>query len=178
MSKIYVVCRGSYSDRYVAAVFDKKENADEYMKIVGGECDTEEFEVNKTDIERNDVHCYRIFIENGVVKYADLSEDDYSKSRINTIKAARLSFSSSYLMYVLAKDSDHAKKIASDWFTMFKASKELNYKYVEEQIIASDYSRLTDYPLYDIVSGSIILRKSEHLIDGVYAKTIQLVSKY
>lgn len=169
MSKVYVVCRGSYSDRYVDSVFDDKEKADEYMKIIGTDCDVDEFEINNPELERKSTYLYSIYIEHGTVKYVEINDGSFAKSRVNTIVRDSL-FSECYRMYVRAKDSEHARKISSDWFAMFKASRNTNYPYYDVNVVLTRFG-FPEYPRYDLVTGEIVLNEGERLVDGVTAKT-------
>ena len=127
MSKIYVVTEGEYSDYHVVAVFDNKDEAEQYAHIMA-KSDVEEYELNPelpTWInpnlqlyyvwmqENGDSTCYqRSYDLNNKEKYPQIHWDE--KYRYPSGWVDKVFEGYQMLITVQAKDEKHAVKIANE----------------------------------------------------------------
>lgn len=128
MKTFYAVTAGDYSDYHIIAITDSKERADNIVKIYnnnGWNCNAqvEEF----FDSESKDEVFYDVRYEtNGSY---DVSPQEFDKNykfdNINIIEENVIhSDWWKYRVFVMAKDENHAIKIAQDLWAEYKAKKE------------------------------------------------------
>lgn len=121
--KIYVITKGSYSDYHICTVSTNQKNAEKLQKIFSDKWDQamiEEYESDQylTETESG-MELYKCVMEKDGTILADMSiisldcMDDYD------FQVRYLA--NKYIVYVWAKDSEHAKKIATDKIAEFKA---------------------------------------------------------
>ena len=119
--KIYVITKGSYSDYHICAVSANQKNAEKLQKIFSGKWNQaiiEEYEADQylTEAESG-MELYKCIMgQDGVV---DMCVIDLDYMYDCDFKVRYLA--SRYIVYVWAKDSEHAKKIAADKIAEFKA---------------------------------------------------------
>ena len=121
--KIYVITKGSYSDYHICAVSTNQKNAEKLQKIFSGRWDQamiEEYESDQylTETESG-MELYKCVMGKDGTILADVSIIDLDY--INDCDFRVRDVANRYLVYVWAKDSKHAKKIATDKIAEFKA---------------------------------------------------------
>jgi len=113
MKNIYIVTRGSYSDYGIVGVFDDKELAEQFIKKTNDDYEPpqiEEYILNIPSEKFGYIYYCRADSE-GVVNNI-IGQNFISKSEcLNKVENYK---SSEYGIYVLAKNSEHARKIAAD----------------------------------------------------------------
>lgn len=124
----YVVMAGAYSDRHVVAVFSDEEALKRFLAICnmdssGDEYYVHEFALNEPDLLRKDAHRYRVTIWYGEVHQARLIDDDttWLWPSPGVHDPDDLGETS---VCVMARDIDHAKKIAADEWMQYEAHRE------------------------------------------------------
>lgn len=128
MKTFYAVTAGSYSDYHIIAITDNKERADNIAKIYsdnGWNSDTqvEEFFDNESKNEA----FYDVWYETNGSYDVELQEfnKNYKFDNTNIIEEnANHNGWWKYKVFVMAKDEDHAIKIAQDLWAEYKAKKE------------------------------------------------------
>lgn len=123
---VYVITTGEYSDYGIEAVALEKEKAEELKKLYSNRWGEARIEIYDTDdyyVEKGKF--YRVKIgkrsaihveETGVISM----EDRNKVSLIRNWKTHR----DEYIVYVKAKDEEHAKKIGADLVAKYKAEEQ------------------------------------------------------
>lgn len=121
--KIYVITKGSYSDYHICAVSTNQKNAEKLQKIFSDKWDQamiEEYESDQylTETESG-MELYKCVTGKDGTILADMSiiNLDYMDDYDFQVRY----LANKYIVYVWAKDSEHAKKIATDKIAEFKA---------------------------------------------------------
>lgn len=124
MKTFYAVTAGDYSDYHIIAITDNKERAENIKKLYENDYYKpmiEEF----FDGEAKDEALYSVrYRTNGVYEASTQDFDMCNLADINVICEA---INSDWLVYgvcVMAKDENHAIKIAQDLWAEYKAKKE------------------------------------------------------
>lgn len=125
MKTFYAVTDGDYSDYHIIAIADNKERAENIKKLYSGKYSEpmiEEF----FDGESKDEVLYDVWYEtNGSYKLFLQTFDMNELSNINIVKENVLRNDWwKYSVLVMAKDENHAIKIAQDLWAEYKAKKE------------------------------------------------------
>lgn len=128
MKTFYAVTAGSYSDYHIIAITDSKERADNIAKIYSGngwnaDARVEEF----FDSESKNEAFYNVRYKTNGSYNVKLQEFDknYKFDNINIIEEnANHNDWWKYGVFVMAKDENHAIKIAQDLWAEYKAKKE------------------------------------------------------
>lgn len=123
--KIYVITKGSYSGYHICAVSTNQKNAEKLQKIFSGRWDQamiEEYESDQylTETESG-MELYKCVMGKDGTILADVSIIDLDY--INDCDFRVRDIANRYLVYVWTKDSEHAKKIATDKIAEFKATR-------------------------------------------------------
>ena len=127
MKTYYVVTAGDYSDYHVVTVTDSKEKAERIKDL----CNREKYGYNSyARIEEyeetisNNKFCYCVSFTDGREPFASIyfnaSTEIENKRDINVVDE----YGGYYDVLVMAKDENHAIKIASDLVAQYKAEKE------------------------------------------------------
>ena len=122
--KIYVITKGSYSGYHICAVSTNQKNAEKLQKIFSGRWDQamiEEYEADQylTETESG-MELYKCVMGKDGTILADMSIIDLDYMDDCDFRVRYLA--NEYIVYVWAKDSEHAKKIAADKIAEFKAT--------------------------------------------------------
>jgi len=135
---VYVITQGCYSDYHVCGVAIDRQAANRLRELYSGQFDDaniEEYDTEKplSVSERLDkgYTAYKVDIMDGViVNVRILDKDDISYS-VGYLSASpkfktypRFATMNKGWVYCLAKDEEHAKKIALDTYAQWKAEKE------------------------------------------------------
>lgn len=125
MKTFYAITDGDYSDYHIIAITDNKERAENIKKLYSGEYSEpmiEEF----FDSESKDKMLYDVWYKTNGSYYVSLQDFDMKKHfDINIIDENVLHNDWwKYRVLVMAKDKNHAIKIAQDLWTEYKAKKE------------------------------------------------------
>lgn len=125
MKTFYAVTDGDYSDYHIIAITDNKERAENIKKLYSGKYSEpmiEEF----FDGESKDEALYDVWYEtNGSYRLFLQNFDMNELSNINIVKENILRDDWwKYSVLVIAKDKNHAIKIAQDLWAEYKAKKE------------------------------------------------------
>ena len=138
--KVYLVFRGCYSDRGCVAVFDNKEQAEQYSKALDDidYSDIEEFELNQITrpITHIKVHCwYALIWIKDVVSYfsgiqnyrhkkGDLEENEgFDIVDLSFNERNRIENGSHYIRVTSFVSKEHAKKIAIEQYQIYTQQK-------------------------------------------------------
>jgi hypothetical protein len=128
--KIYVVTQGDYSDYHICGAFTDKDVAQKCVDCINTNC---KYECDFANIEEYDDNAwsevlkvgvpYRVIrYENGcIICYMQEGNIEDCYNERNLVIQSDLGTLSTF---VLAKDKDHAIKIASDLFAKYMAEKE------------------------------------------------------
>ena len=133
--KVYVITKGSYSDYHICAVATDKKKAEKLKKIFTNydEAHIETYDTDAfiTEIERG----YKLYIckkyNDEYIDIDEITDFDYvSTLDFNVKKCKRHSIHDDkkyiiYIIYVWAKDENHAQKIAADKIAEYRAKKEM-----------------------------------------------------
>ena len=124
--KIYVITAGCYSDYHICAVTDDKKSAENLRLLYSGYDEAVINEYDTTYMEEKPKEYWSIWVDlDGDVRCASLlhvSEEKELGDPLNTVDLS----CSRYHINVIAKDRDHALKIAFDKIAEFK------YEHMEE----------------------------------------------
>lgn len=121
--KIYVITKGSYSDYHICAVSTNQKNAEKLQKIFSDKWDQAMIEEYGSDQylteTESGMELYKCVMEKDGTILADMSiiNLDYMDDYDFQVRY----LANKYIVYVWAKDSEHAKKIAADKIAEFKA---------------------------------------------------------
>lgn len=129
--KVYVITNGEYSDYHICGVATDLETAEKIQKYTSTEYDESQIEEYDTDIWTDILkngNIYYVSSTNGVIDYVRKNREpefDSSYLRRNKVENYVHPFSNKNIrtVYVIAKDEDHAMKIASDLFAKYEAEK-------------------------------------------------------
>ena len=129
--KVYIIARGYYSDKHICGVTLDKDKAHILKKAYDGKDD--EYDGNEayivtcetdqclTEIE-DGLKVFRCLIDNKASPVIMEEDLDYVGSKDFKVKEFNHgSFDCWYLVYVWARDKDHALKIAADKIAEYKA---------------------------------------------------------
>lgn len=128
-----------------------------------------EYELDSFE-EGKELHKYKVYIIGDKAYSPDYVEDSLFSYIPNTIQRV----GDSYLMIVLAKNVEHARKVAADKYAMFKAVKDTHFPLIDKECICSDrggYMYRYSYPVYDMTAFEILLKNHQHLEKGNEAET-------
>jgi len=136
VKKVYIVTAGEYSDYHIVGVFDIKELAEAFCRKTNFPpfypAEVEEWEVNNTEyLKMLDFDAWRVYLngEGEITGVEKISFDEY----LGHMEWSQMEGSPGMLtfrypewveVFCLAKDREHAVKIASERFMKFKAMKE------------------------------------------------------
>lgn len=110
---IYVVTDGSYSDYRIKGVFSTEENAQKFIKHVGGEI--EEWELDRYVSDNR--YPFNVTSDGNETYILPFHTED----NINKVRNIKYADNRNYTVDVLAEDREHAIKIASDLIAEYKA---------------------------------------------------------
>ena len=117
--KVYVITQGAYSDYHIIGVALDKEKAERIASFF----DSDSTEIEEYDTERWDIsdgRClYTIRIDNGRISIID-NDEFYDTNVVRAYPSWNV-----YEVSVMARDKEHAMKIASDMIAQYKAEKML-----------------------------------------------------
>lgn len=166
MQKVYAVWRGEYSDYRIVAIFSTQEKAQECCAVFN-DAGVTEYELDSFD-EGKELHKYKVYITDDMAHSPDYVEDSLYSYIPNTIQRVL----GLYLMIVLAKNIEHARKVAADKYAMFKAAKDTHFPLIDKECICSDsYVYRYSYPVYDMTTFEILLSDRLRLEQGYEAAT-------
>ena len=126
---VYVITKGDYSDYHICAVATDKKKAEILKKAFDdkdgwGEARIETYETDQflTEIESG-LNLYRCTMKDSDLSVSVWMTDlDYTRSSDFKVRKHKERFNTStYAVYVWAKDEDHACKIAADKIAEYKA---------------------------------------------------------
>lgn len=127
--KVYVITNGVYSDYHICGValdYETAEKIRAYTSTRYDESQIEEYDTDIwTDILRNG-NLYYVSSTNGVIDFVGIiREPEFNGLRRNKVEkyVHPISNRTIHTVYVIAKNEDHAKKIASDLFAKYEAEK-------------------------------------------------------
>lgn len=131
--KVYVLTTGEYSDYHIIYVTLDKEKAENFVNDTNKYVD-KNWGYNIVNLEEYDTDVLDFVYDNDKIWYAkklqgeiEISFDEevignpYFDEKVNVVKD---SWDGGLCVYVSAKDSDHAFKIACDLFAQYEAIKE------------------------------------------------------
>lgn len=132
MKKIYLVSAGSYSDYMIYGVFDNRELAEKYKKMFGDYFDVEEMELNPKELEINSgKYPYRVaFIKDGIESIKNHTPD---------FLHGQYQCCTMLIIWVWARDEEHAKKSAADLRTRGLANNLFKMNKYGYEKIGNDY---------------------------------------
>lgn len=121
--KIYVITKGSYSDYHICGVSTEKEKAEEFAKMCSDNFDeamVEEYETEIIEPFLKDGKLFRVMMRpDETIHVRELNIDSYYINQVNKVENGLV-----YWVYVIARDKEHAKKIALDKIYQYKYEKE------------------------------------------------------
>ncbi len=123
--KIYVITAGSYSDYHICAVTDDKKSAERLRKIHSSywqEADIETYDTKYVYEEPKSYWHLKVNLDGSISSYTLLYFNEEYETKINEVEL----YSSQFHINVIAKDLDHALKIAFDKIAEYK------YEHMEE----------------------------------------------
>lgn len=168
MKKVYVVYRGEYSDYHIEAIFGTQEKSQECCAVFN-DAGVTEYELDSFN-EGKELYKYKVCITGDMVHSLNYVEDSLCFYTPNTIQRV----CDSYIMIVLAKNVEHARKVAADKYAMFKAAKDTHFPLIDKECICSDrggYLYRYFYPVYDMATFEILLSDRLRLEQGYEAET-------
>lgn len=166
MKKVYVVTRGEYSDYHIVAIFDTKEKAQECCAVFN-DADVTEYELDSFGTH-DEVYNYKVYVSGDQVCNPGYIGDIPVYFKPNTIQRVN----DSYLMIVMAKNVEHARKVAADKYAMFKAVKDTHFQLIDKECVERDsYLYRYCYPVYDMTTFEILLADFQYLREGYTAAT-------
>lgn len=123
--KIYVITAGDYSDYHICAVTDDKKSAERLRKIHSSYWQEASIETYDTKYIYEDPKSYwylEVNLDGSLSSYTLLYFNEEDETKINEVELYNLQFH----INVIAKDFDHALKIAFDTIAKYK------YEHMEE----------------------------------------------
>lgn len=125
--KIYVVTDGDYSDYHICGVCTSRKTANELKDYVNrNEYSDARIEIYETDVWEDILNVggfYEVVRRDDGSLYVNREEYDIEECYKTRNHVKRSKWRNIYT-YVVARDEDHAKKIASDLFAKYMAEKE------------------------------------------------------
>ena len=107
---VYIVTKGEYSDRYIAAVFDSEIEAKAYAKSIDG--DFESYELNQVSPIPHGMKIYGVHY--GREQWSAYIEADLNQIGRSRIRYYRYDDRYVFRTYCLARDRKHALKIGME----------------------------------------------------------------
>jgi hypothetical protein len=151
MKTIYVVTSGYYSDYHIEAVFDSEDEAEKLANEIE-EGRVEEYPLNDRKVN-SDRKIYDVsFSESGGVS-VDFRGDQIGESEIDTFR----SYTFCTVFTLLAKNKEHAIKIASERFSQVKAQPYLFPHWDKDCIYPKGKRRGESCPRYNFVTREMII---------------------
>ena len=122
--KIYVITNGIYSDYHICGVATDYETAEKIRKHTSGRYDESRIEEYETDTWSDIVRIGGIYHVNKYGAHLQASREDYDVDAAYNKRNVVIDYGNGAKgVNVIARDEDHAKKIASDLFAKYDAEK-------------------------------------------------------
>lgn len=124
--KIYVITKGSYSDYHICAVTANKEKAKQLERLFSGICDQayiEEYDTGEFSFIKKDEKCFDVLKIKGNIEVKETNLDLYeidNEAKVSPYYRRREDILGIKTI-VIAKDEEHAIKIAQDRFAEYEA---------------------------------------------------------
>lgn len=164
--KVYAVWRGEYSDYRIVAIFQTREKAQECCAVFN-DAGVTEYELDSFE-DSKDLYKYRVCISGDRVDDPYYIDDSPCHDATNTIQRIGVF----YYIVVLAKNVEHARKVAADKYAMFKAVKDTHFPLIDQECVETgSYLYRDSRPVYDMATFEILLSGSQHLRKGYKAVT-------
>lgn len=122
--KVYVVMKGEYSDKSIAAIFSTEEKMNSFLNAA--RCD----EYNQAYWSAGCIVLDELITEDSLIPFVvsiDEHSDDIEVNTPDTVKDAKNNiidfnnWNSDVVIYCMAKDDEHATKIAKERYMQMKA---------------------------------------------------------
>lgn len=137
--KIYVVTDGEYSDYHIVGVTDKLEKAVALCSILennggwGEDPQIETYDTDAMNVDYGKAKPYSVDMwEDGRIEAEELYGDglDYERATDRDVHYCPSGYykGNEYMVAVMARDEEHAKKIAIDLIAQYKYEKEVENK--------------------------------------------------
>ena len=124
MKTFYAVTDGDYSDYHIIAITDDKERAENIKKLYSGKYSEPMIEEFFDGESKDECPYYVTYRTNGDYDAFPQNFDMETLSDINIVKENISNGWWEYSVLVIAKDKNHAIKIAQDLWAEYKAKKE------------------------------------------------------
>ena len=122
--KVYVITNGEYSDYHICGVTLDYETAEKIRKHTSGSYDESRIEEYETDTWSDIVRIGGIYHVNKYGAYLQAYRENYDVEEIYNNRNVVMDYGNDRKgVNVIARDEDHAKKIASDLFAKYDAEK-------------------------------------------------------
>lgn len=125
---VYIIMKGSYSDRHICAVTLDKERAEQLKRLYNNPYAFDEPYITEYKLDETiKLNIYQVYFkQNG--EFIRVCREEYGFCKIGTINIEDYYYDDNdeqvYSVYVEAADEDHARKIAQDMLAEYKARKE------------------------------------------------------
>lgn len=122
--KIYVITNGIYSDYHICGVATDYDTAEKIRKHTSDRYDESRIEEYETDTWSDIVRIGGIYHVNKYGEYLQACRENYDVEATYNKRNVVMEYGDdSKGVNVIAKDEDHAKKIAADLFAKYEAEK-------------------------------------------------------
>ena len=122
--KIYVVTQGIYSDYHICGVATDYETAEKIRKHTSGRYDESRIEEYDTDTWSDIVRIGGLYHVNKYGEHLQACRENYDVEALYNNRNVVMDYGyGSKGVNVIARDEDHAKKIAADLFAKYEAEK-------------------------------------------------------
>ena len=122
--KIYVITKGSYSDYHICAVTEEEEKAEQLKRLFSISYDwanIEEYDTEEFAFIKKDEKCFEVLKIKGNIEVKEKNLDYYEMDNEVYTYWKRRPNDAGIGTTVLAKDEEHAIKIAQDRFAEYEA---------------------------------------------------------